>query len=283
MIPQEVRQWIMDQGCGEVVAEQALSGGSINDSRRLATSMGMTYFIKTNPGAPEDMFKQEALGLETLRVPGAPRVPTVYLTGRDFILLEDLQPNGRRPDFWVCFGRQFAALHGKTRKTWGFADDNYLGTTPQPNPQTADGYTFFAQQRLMHLGTRVHAARLLDKAELKRLEKLAAKLKDLIPEQPASLLHGDLWGGNALHDQSGNPALIDPAAYYGWAEADLALTALFGGFPPEFYDAYVETRPLEDGWRARFPIYNLYHLLNHLLLFGRGYYGQVMQVLTTYA
>jgi fructosamine-3-kinase len=108
---------------------------------------------------------------------------------------------------------------------------------------------------------------------------LAGKLPDLVPAQPASLLHGDLWSGNAIADQHGQPAIIDPAAYYGWAEADLAMTALFGGFSGEFYQAYTEVRPLAPGWRERFSLYNLYHLLNHLNLFGRGYYGQMIQTL----
>jgi fructosamine-3-kinase len=107
-------------------------------------------------------------------------------------------------------------------------------------------------------------------------------LCELVPEQPASLLHGDLWSGNAITDDRGSPAIIDPAAYYGWAEADLAMTALFGGFADRFYSAYMETRPLSSGWRERFGLYNLYHLLNHLNLFGRGYYGQVMGVVRKY-
>ena len=109
-------------------------------------------------------------------------------------------------------------------------------------------------------------------------EALAKRLPELVPHQPASLIHGDLWSGNVICDKNGMPVLIDPAAHYGWAEADIAMTTLFGGFKPDFYDAYNSIRPLETGWLKRMPLYNLYHLLNHLNLFGGGYHSQVMTV-----
>lgn len=116
-----------------------------------------------------------------------------------------------------------------------------------------------------------------------RVEKLCDRLPELIPEQPASLIHGDLWSGNAMFDSRGQPAIIDPAAHYGWAEAELAMTTLFGSFPDVFYRAYQEARPLEPDFRERFPIYNLYHLLNHVNLFGGGYLGQSLSILRRYA
>ncbi len=123
---------------------------------------------------------------------------------------------------------------------------------------------------------------LLSSKEAGQVEQLANRLRDLVPEQPASLIHGDLWGGNAMTDEKGAPAIIDPAAHFGWAEADLAMTALFGGFNDRFYSAYNQSRPMPSGWRNRFSLYNLYHLLNHLNLFGRGYHGQVMGVVRRY-
>ncbi len=108
------------------------------------------------------------------------------------------------------------------------------------------------------------------------------QLPELIPEQPASLIHGDLWSGNLISDNGGKPALIDPAVYYGWAEADLAMTELFGRYPEEFFKAYAEINPLEKGYRSRFPLYNIYHLLNHLNLFGKGYLSQIRSILDRY-
>lgn len=124
---------------------------------------------------------------------------------------------------------------------------------------------------------------LLTISEAARVSELANRLPSLIPVQPASMLHGDLWSGNMITDRDGNPAVIDPAVYFGWGEADLAMTALFGTPPAEFYNAYAEVRPLDQGFKERFPIYNLYHLLNHLNLFGRGYHGQIIAVLNRFA
>lgn len=123
---------------------------------------------------------------------------------------------------------------------------------------------------------------LLNTQDIRNLERLMRSLPELIPEQPASLLHGDLWSGNLITDKRGMPAIIDPAVYFGWAEADLAMTDLFGTYPPDFYGAYNEVRPLDPGYRSRYPIYNLYHLLNHLNLFGRGYLSQVRTVLSQF-
>jgi protein-ribulosamine 3-kinase len=122
----------------------------------------------------------------------------------------------------------------------------------------------------------------LDLAEFQAVSRLAGRLSRLIPEQPASLTHGDLWSGNAMTDSSGGPAIIDPATHYGWAEAELAMTSLFGSFPEVFYRAYQEVRLLQPGFASRFPIYNLYHLLNHLVMFGKGYLGQVKAILTRF-
>jgi fructosamine-3-kinase len=119
-------------------------------------------------------------------------------------------------------------------------------------------------------------------SELRRVERLCSRLAELIPPQPASLLHGDLWCGNVISDRTGSPAIIDPAVHFGWAEAELGMTALFGGFSEAFYRAYEQVRPLAQGWRERLEIYNLYHLLNHLNLFGSGYYDPVLSILRRY-
>ena len=123
----------------------------------------------------------------------------------------------------------------------------------------------------------------LNVKDVDQIERLIGKLNQLVPQQPASLLHGDLWSGNAISDSEGSPALIDPAVYFGWAEADLAMTDLFGGFSDAFYSAYNEVNPLASGWRERFPIYNLYHLLNHVNLFGQSYLSQVRTILKAFA
>lgn len=279
MIPPEVLDWLDEHGYGQVTGTRPVSGGCINHGTRLQTSSGRSFFLKTNPDASGDMFAQEMEGLQALRVPGGPAIPEAYLNGAKFLLLEDLAPAPHTRDYWPEFGRRLASLHAHTSPRFGFAHDNYLGLTPQPNPWTTDGHEFFATQRLLYQARLARRQGLLGRKDLQKAENLAARLGELIPAQPVSLIHGDLWSGNATSDSHGRPALIDPATHYGWAEAELGMTALFGGFPEAFYQAYEEAAKPFPGYRERFPVYNLYHLLNHLNLFGTGYVGQVQAIL----
>lgn len=281
-LPAAVTEWLAQHGHGAIASNSPAAGGCINNGAHLLTQSGARFFLKTNSHAPADMFAREAEGLAALAATASLRVPAVHLAGPDFLLLEDLQPATRAADYWTALGRGLARLHQHTSPEFGFAHDNYIGSTPQPNGWLADGYVFFAERRLGYQACLAHSRGLLTAAEVAAIERLAARLPQLVPPQPASLLHGDLWAGNAIADVHGAPALIDPAVYYGWAEAELAMTALFGGFPPEFYAAYVAERPLEPGWRERFGLYNLYHLLNHLNLFGRSYHAQVMEIVNSY-
>lgn len=282
MIPDKVRDWLTEHGHSRVVGQRRVGGGCINNGEQLETEGGASFFLKSNKAAPVDMFAREAEGLAALRIANGPRYPEPLLWAEEFILLEDLRPAPRAKDYWERLGRQLAAQHASTNSQFGFAHDNYLGTTPQTNKWTPDGNQFFGEQRLGFQARLGRDNGGLSRAEAAQIERLADRLPDLIPPQPKSLIHGDLWGGNAISDERGQPALIDPAAHYGWAEAELGMTALFGGFDQRFYRAYEEVRPLDKGWRDRLPIYNLYHLLNHLNLFGPGYHGQVTYVLSQF-
>lgn len=283
MIPAAVQNWCEKNGWGQIIATQPVAGGCINNGMRLTTSSGGSIFLKINPNVPADFFEKESVGLRVLNVPGGPRVPKVYLSGAHYLLLEDLQPAPRRRDYWQQFGQQLAALHNVTNPQFGFQHNNYIGTTLQINSWTTDGYTFFAEHRLGYQIALARQKNRITPEDARQIERIAARLPEFIPEQPASLLHGDLWNGNLLTDSAGSPALIDPATHYGWAEADLAMTALFGGFEDEFYEAYQRARPLEPGLWERVPIYNLYHLLNHVNLFGGGYLAQVKTILRRFA
>lgn len=282
-VPSAVAAWCADQGYGRITRAQSVGGGCINNGARFETESEHSFFLKTNSAAPPDMFAREAEGLTALDLPGAPRVPQPLLAGPDFLLLEDLAPAPPQPDYWEAFGRQLAVLHARTHDRFGFEADNYLGSTPQPNRWTEDGYAFFAEHRLLFQAGLAQGHGLLTSADYARVERVAARLPELVPEQPASLIHGDLWSGNAVTGPQGEPALIDPAAHYGWPEAELGMTALFGGFSEGFYRAYAESAEPQPGWRDRLPIYNLYHLLNHLNLFGTGYLGQVLRILDRFA
>ncbi len=282
-LPPPVVSWLESEGYGSVEESHPVAGGCINSGARLITGSGHTFFLKQNASAPESMFSREMDALRMLAVPDGPRVPIPYLEGIEFLLLEDLNPATPSGDYWESFGRQLAALHSHIAEQFGFDDDNFIGSTPQPNRWTSDGYEFYAEHRLGYQAELALQQGLINRADFRAVLALSAKLPQLVPAQPASLIHGDLWSGNAVVGPSGEPAIIDPAAYYGWAEAELGMTNLFGGFPEAFYKAYEEVGNLEDSWRERLPIYNLYHLLNHVNLFGAGYLGQVRSILQRFS
>ena len=283
MLPAPVSAFIASQRWGTVTSSQPVAGGCINDGRILQTSSGPRLFFKSNQTAPADMFLREADGLAALSAaPGAPRLPATRLAGEHYIVLEYLSPAPQAVGYWPELGGRLARLHDTTNPTFGFHGDNYLGTTPQPNGWLADGFAFFAQRRISFQAERAQRQGLLSLANLRRAERLAENLPNLVPVQPASLLHGDLWLGNIIPGPDGQACLIDPAAYFGWAEAELAMTALFGQPPESFFAAYADARPLAPGYRQRFDLYNLYHLLNHVNLFGASYLPAVEGILARY-
>lgn len=282
-VPQAVLDWCRENGWGEVQFTVALSGGDVSRALRLEMDNGRSLVLKVKLDAPPDMFVREAEGLAALSDANGPPVPAVYLTGPDFILLEDLRPAPAMPGYWEAFGQQLAALHLTTHPCYGFAHDNYCGETSQPNPWTESGHEFFAEHRLRHQARLARDRERLNRPDLRRLESVCERLPDLVPPQSPALIHGDLWGGNAVTGPRGEPALIDPAAHFGWAEAELAMTLLFGGFPNAFYDAYAASYPLPPGWRGRADLYNLYHLLNHLNVFGASYLTRVQDILGRYS
>ena len=232
----------------------------------------MQRFVKTGTAARADAFAAEADGLQALKRAGL-RVPEVVSQGVDggraFLVLEHLELQSKG-DF-AALGRMLGAAHRHAGPRFGWHRDNYIGATPQQNGWCDDWSEFWRDRRLR---PQFELARKngFDLEEKNLLELLAG-------HQPLPcLLHGDLWRGNAGF-VAGGPVVFDPAVYYGDREADLAMTELFGGFPPAFYASYKENYPLESGYRQRKHLYNLYHLLNHLNLFGGGYLGQVKQTL----
>lgn len=277
---------------GRISSRQAAGGGCINNAERIVLDDGRSFFLKSNAAPLPRLFECEAEGLAALHAAGAIRVPAPIGTGGGadgvpaFIVMEYIQPGRAGARFQSEMGRRFALLHqGTQHDRHGFMEDNYLGSTLQPNGWMMDWVGFWRERRL---GYQLQLARQkgLSDATMDRLgDRLMDRLDGYLrePAEPACLLHGDLWGGNYLADGDGAPVLIDPAAYHGRREADLAMTMLFGGFTRDFYSAYNAVWPLADGHDARLDIYKLYHLLNHLNLFGTGYRGQCVEIMRRYA
>jgi len=241
-------------------------------------------FIKTGSVSALPMFEAEADGLEELRRAGAIRVPEVISCGisegQSYIALERLSL--QRPDALIerRFGEQLANLHHHTAERFGWFRDNTIGPTPQINSRSDDWLSFFRKRRLQYqLDLAVANGFLDDLAEPG--SRLGERLVDLFVgyEPVPSLLHGDLWGGN-WGCADAEPVTFDPAVYYGDRETDIAMTKLFGGFGPAFYAAYEASWPLEPGHEQRLKLYQLYHVLNHLNIFGRSYLGQAKQLMT---
>lgn len=269
-----------------ITAHEPLSGGSINATSRIRTTAG-TFVLKANPSAPPGFFESEAAGLDALRASGTPlKIPQVMGWSAEppqWLLLEDLDstssPLGPAA-FDERLGQGLAALHRATAPAYGFAADNYCGLTPQANPWTPHWVDFYARSRLGRQLSMASGRDVLGAADLRAIDDLIARLPDWIgdPVEGPALIHGDLWSGNLHRDRSGAPALIDPAVSYSHREAELGMMLLFGGFGPRVLAAYHEAFPLEPGWRDRHPLYQLYHLLNHVNLFGRAYVGQTMAI-----
>lgn len=264
-----------------VRAERAVAGGCINNAVVIEDE-DRTYFVKHNRAERLDMFRAEATGLNELRRAQTVRVPQPIcwgVAGDDAYLVLEYFALGGKSD-GARLGRELAALHRNTQTEFGWHLDNTIGSTPQPNSPRRNWLDFWREQRLgFQLGLAAqhgHRGRLLDRGE-RLLADCGALFANYAPT-PA-LVHGDLWSGNSATDVSGVPVLFDPAPYYGDRETDLAMTELFGGFPPRFYSAYNEMYALDIGYPVRKTFYNLYHVLNHLNLFGGAYLGQAQQMI----
>lgn len=253
-------------------------GGCINQTYRICGQDGRKFFIKLNAANKLPMFAAEAAGLAAI----APVIRTPHYIAHgstnhhSFLLLEYLELSNRGD--YALLGERLALLHADTSSRFGFAIDNYIGATTQPNEWKEDWIDFWREKRL---GFQLR----LIAGNSSRLQALGDKLLDALPTffdghspRPA-LLHGDLWGGNHAFLADGEPVIFDPAPYYGDRECDLAMTELFGGYTADFYAAYRNAYPLDSGYAMRRDLYNLYHILNHANLFGGGYVGQAEQMI----
>ena len=265
---------------------RAVSGGCINSCYQLTTSTGL-YFLKWNDAKKHPkMFEAEAKGLNILREKSSFTLPNVIATGETssqaWLLLEYISQQKPASTYWVNFGEKLAELHQNTQPNFGLSYNNYIGSIPQNNLPMERGYDFFINHRILPVLNTAIATGKMELGTASLFEKLFMKLPDLLPDEPPALLHGDLWSGNQQPDGSGNPCVFDPAVYYGFREAEIAFTHLFGGFNTSFYESYHHSYPLLPNFKERIPIYNLYPLLVHVNLFGGGYAQQVQQIIHAY-
>jgi len=260
-----------------------VGGGSIHAAYRWPTGAG-PLFVKLAPADDAPLLAAEAHGLAALAGARAIRVPAVLGSGvagdAAWLALEWLALAPASPSAEQALGERLAALHRATAERFGFAADNYIGRTPQPNGWCDDWPAFLAVRRLGRqlalAAENGHGGRLADRGA-RLLEALGAFYAAYRPRP--SLLHGDLWGGNRGALADGTPVVFDPAPYYGDREADLAMTRLFGGFGARFYAAYQASWPLDPGAAARVGLHQLYHVLNHLNLFGGGYAREALALI----
>ncbi|MCC8181823.1 MAG: fructosamine kinase family protein [Clostridiales bacterium] len=280
-----------------ITDRRAVYGGDINQAYRLTLTDGSVVFMKCNTIANGDFFRAEVDGLNALQATRTIGVPKPLAMGTDrqqgvsFLLMEYLDAAPKGKGYWEIFGHELARLHraptaGMVSEdesfSFGFRADNYIGASRQTNTPKMEWIAFFRDCRL-YPQLRM-AGNKLDPDTRKRGESLLQRLDTLLVE-PAfpSLLHGDLWSGNTAGGPDGKAWIFDPAVYVGHFEAELAMTELFGGFPAAFYGAYCEVNPISPGYTERRDLYNLYHMLNHLNLFGSSYLNAVREMINRYA
>lgn len=263
---------------GQTLAVTAVSGGCINSAYRVDTDQG-SFFLKVNHASRyPGMFRTEQMGLELLRSPDALRVPRPLAVGeadgQQYLLCEWVSQAAPAVGHDELLGRGLAEMHQVSDTSFGLDHDNWIGSLPQTNTRSGSWSAFFSEQRIMPQLRLAEQQGLLTPKLRESLDKLMARLPTLFPDEPPSLIHGDLWAGNVMADESGRPVIFDPAAYFGHREMDIGMMHLFGGFGRRVFDSYNEAYPLAPDWQSRIALCQIYPLLVHVNLFGAVYIPQ---------
>ena len=270
-----------------VAATRPLGGGDVAASYRVELADGRVVFAKTHAGTPGSAFTTEAAGLAWLRDAGAVAVPEVLAVSDEppLLALEWIDEGGSRssPDGESVFGRQLAALHLSGAPCFGRLDRRPTGSLGMANDPAGTWAELYAERRLLPLAAIAESRGALPERSVADLRSVAERIAGLVgPDEPPARLHGDLWAGNRVIDRDGTSWLIDPAAFGGHREYDLAMMRLFGGFGRECFEAYADAAPLADGWEDRVPLHQLGPLVVHAIKFGGGYVRAVADALARY-
>lgn len=282
MLQDVQRTFIENQLNQEIINATSLSGGDINDVFKIETD-NETLVIKINDlkRFPE-MLEKEFRALEFLQDASKAKYPNPIAHFSDeksqYLAMKFVEEGSNSSKGQRLLGEHLADQHKCSNESFGWEEDNYIGSLPQPNSFKSTWGDFYAENRILYQAKLAFDSGIINKEVLKKAERFCTKIEELFPKESPALLHGDLWGGNYFIDKEGQPLFYDPAVYYGHREIDIAMTRLFGGFPPEFYESYNESFPLEKGWENRIQYGQLYPNLVHLNLFGVGYLGSVLEV-----
>ena len=280
----KLTQKIEEKLSEKITSSSSIGGGCIANSSSIKTESGNKYFVKSY-GNKSNILKNEANGLNELAKSNTIRIPKVIVLDDEYLVLEYIEQGSRKNNFSSEFGRQYAQMHKYKGDIFGYLENNFIGSTPQINlPQSDSWVEFFWQNRLLYQFKLAEQNQYVDNSFREMFSKLENAFTSIVEgtEETPALLHGDLWGGNYIVDITGSAVLIDPAVYYGHREADLAMTRMFGGFDSEFYKSYNDEYPLIHDWEYRIDLYMLYHVMNHLNLFGSGYFSQAVSIVRKY-
>lgn len=269
----------IEQDIQETITEVDVGG-------RIKTDLGNTYFLKQ--GKASQTYQCEVNGLRELAKTHTIQVAQPVSYGKNYILTQFIEQHQPKDDFFEVLGKQLAQMHRHTQDSYGFYEDNFIGDNPQkniPTPSEANNWAeFYYNKRLLYQYKLAQQNNLLSPTLIRGFKNLEKQIESILKDsiEPPTLIHGDLWAGNFLCTKNNSPILIDPAVYYGHREAELAMTKLFGGFSAAFYQSYQTEYPLREGWKYREGIYTLYHVLNHLNLFGRSYLSEAEYLISQY-